>query len=152
MSVFLSSVCQQNNWSKSGGLGWSEGGQRGGQMADFFFFIYLNLLFCYSLFFIFLFFYFFLFLYFFISFIFLFFLFLNFFIFYFFIFEFFIFWFYFTLNFSFLIPTKTGNRIISICVHNDKLPVIFVSRTLTGIEVGCIYLFFSFFYFFIFDF
>ena len=45
--------------------------------------------------------------------------------------------FYFTLNFSFLIPAQTGNRIISICVHNDKLPVIFVSRTLTVIEVGC---------------
>ena len=60
-------------------------------------------------------------------------------IFFMFFFLFFIFLFYFTSNFSFLTPAQTANRIISICVHNDKLPVIFVSRTLTVIEVGCMH-------------
>ena len=45
----------------------------------------------------------------------------------------------FTLDFSFSIPAQTENRIFIICVHNDKLLVIFVSRSLTIIEVGCLH-------------
>ena len=43
------------------------------------------------------------------------------------------------LLFIFLVLAQTGNRIIIICVHNEKLPVIFVSQALTIIEVGCLH-------------
>ena len=35
---------------------------------------------------------------------------------------------------------KKGNRFITICVHNDYLTEMFLSCTLTFVEVGCMYI------------
>ena len=43
----------------------------------------------------------------------------------------------FLLDFYFLIPAQTGNRIINMCVYNDKLQATFVSWILTFFEIGC---------------
>ena len=47
-----------------------------------------------------------------------------------------VFWFILIIWFLTLIPTQTGNRFITMCVDNDKLPTKFVTCSLTLVEVG----------------